>query len=52
MATYALPDMPSDHAAYMKSANNTLDRLAEAREKGDCSGLVGLEKTFAFNLSG
>ena len=40
------------HAAYVKGANDTLDRLAEARDKGDFSGLVGLEKTFAFNLSG
>jgi len=36
----------------VKGANDTLDRLAETREKGDFSGLVGLEKTFAFNLSG
>jgi Fe-Mn family superoxide dismutase len=40
------------HAAYVKGANDTLERLAEAREKGDFGGLVGLEKTFAFNLSG
>jgi superoxide dismutase, Fe-Mn family len=40
------------HAAYVKGANDTLDRLAETRGKGDFSGLVGLEKTFAFNLSG
>jgi Fe-Mn family superoxide dismutase len=40
------------HAAYVKGANDTLDRLAETREKEDFSGLVGLEKTFAFNLSG
>ncbi len=40
------------HAAYVKGANDTLDRLAEARDKGDFSGLVGLEKTYAFNLSG
>lgn len=40
------------HAAYVKGANDTLDRLAESRDKGDFSGLVGLEKTFAFNLSG
>jgi len=40
------------HAAYVKGANDTLERLAEAREKGDFSNLVGLEKTFAFNLSG
>ncbi|WP_033438940.1 superoxide dismutase [Saccharothrix sp. NRRL B-16314] len=40
------------HAAYVKGANDTLERLAETREKDDFSGLVGLEKTFAFNLSG
>ncbi|MEV5754488.1 superoxide dismutase [Actinoallomurus sp. NPDC052308] len=40
------------HAAYVKGANDTLDRLAEAREEEQFGGLVGLEKTFAFNLSG
>jgi Fe-Mn family superoxide dismutase len=40
------------HAAYVKGANDTLDRLAETRSTGDFSSLVGLEKTFAFNLSG
>ncbi len=40
------------HAAYVKGANDTLDRLAEARDENNLSGLVGLEKTFAFNLSG
>lgn len=40
------------HAAYVKGANDTLERLAEAREKEQFGGLVGLEKTFAFNLSG
>ncbi len=40
------------HAAYVKGANDTLERLAETRAAGDFSGLVGLEKTFAFNLSG
>ncbi|GAA3671775.1 superoxide dismutase [Nonomuraea antimicrobica] len=40
------------HAAYVKGANDTLDRLAESRDKGEFGGLVGLEKTFAFNLSG
>ncbi|PSL51562.1 Fe-Mn family superoxide dismutase [Saccharothrix carnea] len=40
------------HAAYVKGANDTLERLAEIREKDDFSGIVGLEKTFAFNLSG
>lgn len=40
------------HAAYVKGANDTLDMLAEAREKGNYSGIVGLEKTLAFNVSG
>ncbi|MER7504360.1 superoxide dismutase [Nonomuraea pusilla] len=40
------------HAAYVKGANDSLERLAEARDKGDYSALVGLEKTYAFNLSG
>jgi hypothetical protein len=40
------------HAAYVKGANDMLDRLAEARDKGDFTHLVRLEKTFAFNLSG
>ncbi|MEQ4716761.1 superoxide dismutase [Nonomuraea sp. B19D2] len=40
------------HAAYVKGANDTLERLAEARDRAEFSNLVGLEKTFAFNLSG
>ena len=40
------------HAAYVKGANDTLDQLAEARDKSQFGGLVGLEKTLAFNLSG
>ncbi|MFF0771175.1 superoxide dismutase [Nonomuraea wenchangensis] len=40
------------HAAYVEGANDTLERLAEARDKGEFGGLVGLEKTYAFNLSG
>ncbi|MGR6974836.1 superoxide dismutase [Streptomyces cynarae] len=42
------------HAAYVKGANDTLEQLAEAREKDRLAPthLVGLEKTFAFNLSG
>ncbi|WP_326631815.1 superoxide dismutase [Nonomuraea fuscirosea] len=40
------------HAAYVKGANDTLEKLAEARDKGEFGGLVGLEKTYAFNLSG
>ncbi len=40
------------HAAYVKGANDTLEQLAEARAAGSLGGLVGLEKTLAFNLSG
>lgn len=40
------------HAAYVKGANDTLDQLAEARDNGAFGGIVGLEKSFAFNLSG
>ncbi len=40
------------HAAYVAGANTTLDKLAEARDKGDFASIVGLEKTLAFNLSG
>ncbi|MFE0525164.1 superoxide dismutase, partial [Streptomyces sp. NPDC058954] len=42
------------HAAYVKGANDTLEQIAEARDKDQITptSLVGLEKTFAFNLSG
>jgi superoxide dismutase, Fe-Mn family len=40
------------HAAYVAGANSTTDRLAEARDKNDYAGIVGLEKTLAFNISG
>jgi Fe-Mn family superoxide dismutase len=40
------------HAAYVAGANTTLERLAEARDKQAWDGLVGLEKTLAFNVSG
>ena len=40
------------HAAYVKGANDALDQLAEARDKGNLGSLVGLEKTLAFNVSG
>jgi superoxide dismutase, Fe-Mn family len=40
------------HKAYVDGVNTTLDKLAAARESGDHSTLVGLEKTLAFNLSG
>jgi len=40
------------HAAYVKGVNDTLDKLAEARSKGDFSSLPTLEKSLAFHLSG
>ncbi|SFE13562.1 superoxide dismutase, Fe-Mn family [Actinopolyspora alba] len=40
------------HAAYVKGANDTIEKIAEAREKGDFSSIVGLETTLAFNLAG
>ncbi|WP_431683061.1 superoxide dismutase [Kitasatospora sp. KL5] len=40
------------HAAYVKGANDTIDQLAEARDKEQFGGLVGLQKTLAFHLSG
>ena len=39
------------HAGYVKAANDTLEQLAESRDKGEFGGLVGLEKTFAFYRS-
>ena len=40
------------HAAYVKGANDTLEQLAEARANEQFGGLVGLQKTLAFHLSG
>lgn len=40
------------HAAYVKGANDVQDQLAEARANASFGGLVGLEKTLAFNVSG
>jgi Fe-Mn family superoxide dismutase len=40
------------HAAYVAGANTTLEKLEEARDKGDFGTIVGLEKTLAFNVSG
>ena len=40
------------HKAYVDGVNTTLEKLAAARESGDLSAIVGLEKTLAFNLSG
>jgi Fe-Mn family superoxide dismutase len=40
------------HKAYVDGVNTALEKLAGARESGDLSAIVGLEKTLAFNLSG
>lgn len=40
------------HAAYVKGANDTVERLEEARAGGDFSALAELERALAFNLSG
>ncbi len=40
------------HAAYVAGANTALEKLAEAREKGDYAALNKLEKDLAFHLGG
>ena len=40
------------HAAYVTGANQTLDKLAEARSKGDFAAINLLQKNLAFHLSG
>jgi Fe-Mn family superoxide dismutase len=40
------------HATYVKGLNDTLEKLAAAREKDDFGAIVGLEKSLAFNLGG
>jgi Fe-Mn family superoxide dismutase len=40
------------HKAYVEKANETLDKLDEARDTKDFTRLAGLEKSLAFNLSG
>lgn len=40
------------HRAYVDGANATLEKLSAARDAGDFSAIVGLEKTLAFNMSG
>jgi Fe-Mn family superoxide dismutase len=40
------------HQTYVNAANDTLDKLAAARDTGDYGAIVGLEKTLAFNLGG
>ena len=40
------------HQAYVTGANNALDQLAEARDKGDMTWINKLEKDLAFNVGG
>jgi Fe-Mn family superoxide dismutase len=40
------------HAAYVAGANQTLEKLAGARDKDDFGAVVGLEKTLSFHISG
>src|SRR5690606_12952160 len=40
------------HKAYVDGANQTLEKLAAAREHDEYGTLVGLEKALAFHLSG
>jgi len=40
------------HSAYVKGANQAIEKLDEARDKEDFTRLGALEKALAFNLSG
>jgi superoxide dismutase, Fe-Mn family len=40
------------HKTYVEKANETLEKLAESREKGDFTRIAALERSLAFNLSG
>ena len=40
------------HAAYVKGANDTLDKLEETRRNDDFAAINQLEKSLAFHLSG
>ncbi|MGI6877506.1 superoxide dismutase [Microbacterium sp. gxy059] len=40
------------HATYVAGANTALEKMAEAREKGDFANINKLEKDLAFNLGG
>jgi Fe-Mn family superoxide dismutase len=40
------------HATYVKGANTAVEKLAEAREKGDHGAIFLYEKNLAFNLGG
>ncbi|WP_103384085.1 superoxide dismutase [Pseudonocardia dioxanivorans] len=40
------------HNTYVTALNQTIEKLAAARDAGDFGAIVGLEKTLAFNLGG
>jgi Fe-Mn family superoxide dismutase len=40
------------HAGYVTGANTAVEKLAEARDKGDFANLTALEKNLAFHVSG
>jgi Fe-Mn family superoxide dismutase len=40
------------HAAYVAGANTALEKLEEARTKGDFAAIAALERALAFNVSG
>lgn len=40
------------HAAYVTNANATLDKLEEARTKGDFAAIPAMERALAFNVAG
>jgi Fe-Mn family superoxide dismutase len=40
------------HAAYVKGANETLEKLAQARTHDDFAHIIQLEKSLAFHVSG
>jgi Fe-Mn family superoxide dismutase len=40
------------HKAYVDGANETLEKIDAARAKNDFSGIAGLERSLAFNVSG
>ncbi|HEY0500269.1 MAG TPA: superoxide dismutase [Kutzneria sp.] len=40
------------HLAYVKGANDTIEQIDEARNKGAFGSIVGLETTLAFHLAG
>lgn len=40
------------HNAYVTALNQTIEKLAAARDAGEFGAIVGLEKTLAFNLGG